>query len=52
MKSLTLLSFAILIMAGKACADPHNVFGTFLTDEGNVRVEISDCGDGSPCGYF
>ena len=52
MKALTWLPLTAFLMAETAWADPHNVFGVFLTDEGNVRVEIIDCGDGSPCGYF
>lgn len=38
-------------LAGTAQAqDPHNVFGTFTTQEGTSRVEITDCGDATPCG--
>lgn len=42
------LAFGVCI-AG-AHADPHNVFGTYATTEGTSHVQISDCGDGTPCG--
>jgi len=37
-------------MTGAAMADPHDVFATFLTQEGTSHIRIADCGDGSPCG--
>lgn len=33
-----------------AHADPHNVFGMWVTQEGTSHIEITDCGDGTPCG--
>lgn len=30
----------------------HDVFGIYLTDEGSVKIQIGDCGDGTPCGRF
>lgn len=30
--------------------DPHDVWGMWLTDDGLTKVEIADCGDGTPCG--
>lgn len=42
--------FGILSLPVWALADPFDVFGTFQTEAGNSRVEIADCGDGSPCG--
>lgn len=33
-------------------AGSHDVFGTFFTDEGTAKIQIEDCGDGSPCGRF
>lgn len=48
-KILTALTLSHLL-ALAALADPHNVFGTFATEDGTSHVEISDCGDGTPCG--
>jgi len=42
---LLLLSFPPLLLA-----DSRDVFGTFLTEEQDSHIQISDCGDGSPCG--
>jgi uncharacterized protein (DUF2147 family) len=33
-----------------AKADSHDVFGTFYTKDNGSKIQISDCGDGSPCG--
>ena len=33
-----------------AQADPHNVYGTWVTQAGTSHIEIADCGDGTPCG--
>jgi len=33
-----------------ALAEPHDVFGTYLTESETSLIEISDCGDGTPCG--
>lgn len=42
---------ALLALSGTALAqDAHDVFGTFATEEGTSHIEISDCGDGTPCG--
>ena len=46
---------AVIILASVgltslAHADPHKVFDTFLTQGGGSHVQITDCGDGSPCG--
>jgi uncharacterized protein (DUF2147 family) len=30
----------------------HDVFGTYITDEGSAKIQIEDCGDGTPCGRF
>lgn len=40
----------ICAIAGSASAGPHDVFATFMTQEGNSYIQISDCGDGTPCG--
>lgn len=39
-----------LSLAGAAAADPHDVYGRFLTQAGDSHIEIQDCGDGTPCG--
>jgi uncharacterized protein (DUF2147 family) len=39
-----------LIFADIAHADTLDVFGTFQPPDGNSKIEISDCGDGTPCG--
>lgn len=40
-----------LSLAGMAAAEgPHDVFGTYATEAGTSHVQISDCGDGTPCG--
>ena len=49
LKSL-LLSLFFVSVSSLAHANSLDVFGTFLTEEQNSHVEISDCGDGSPCG--
>lgn len=33
-----------------ANAEPHDVFGTFYTEDQGSKIRISDCGDKSPCG--
>lgn len=38
--------------AGTARAGPLDVFGTFVTQEENSHIRISDCGDGTPCGVI
>lgn len=54
MKAFALPVLIALAISGGADADTntHDVFGAFLTDEGSARIEITDCGDGSPCGHF
>ena len=46
---IPLLALASVVV-GTAQANPHDVFGTFLTHKKTAHVEIADCGDGSPCG--
>lgn len=50
MKSRIALCATILLFSHLAFAEPHDVFGTFLTESGTSHVDIVDCGDGSPCG--
>jgi uncharacterized protein (DUF2147 family) len=33
-----------------ASASSHDVFGTYYTEDNGSKIQISDCGDGSPCG--
>lgn len=49
---LTLVAFFLSMPASADPdhADPHNVFGIWLSETGDGRVAISDCGDGTPCG--
>lgn len=35
-----------------ANANPHDVYGLWLTEAGDGWVEITDCGDGTPCGVL
>lgn len=50
MKRVFLSITALTLAAGAAHADPLDVFGTFATQEENSHIQISDCGDGTPCG--
>ena len=52
MKTLFFTS-AILMIASPAFAadvDGKAVFGTWATETGSAHIEITDCGDGTPCG--
>lgn len=49
-KSLIILTGFLQIVSGTAFAEPHNVFGTYLTEDKGSKIRIQDCGDGSPCG--
>ncbi len=48
------MALGVLALAASVQADTasmnHNVFGVFVTPDGTSHIEISDCGDGSPCG--
>lgn len=48
-RTILVAAFAAIISV-PAFADPHNVYGTWVTQAGNSHVEIADCGDGTPCG--
>jgi len=53
MKYLLLRSmYAVLLlsMSSVVKADAFDVFGVFLLEDKGSKIEISDCGDGSPCG--
>ncbi len=42
----------LLALLALAAADPapQDVYGLWLTESGEARVQIDDCGDGTPCG--
>lgn len=46
------LAAALLVTMPTMAEDPapHDVFETWLVESGSAKVEITDCGDGSPCG--
>jgi uncharacterized protein (DUF2147 family) len=51
------LAFMDIYMIGFSFLEPeydgsHDVFGIYLTDEGSAKIQIEDCGDGTPCGRF
>lgn len=48
---LTLLLLTIGV-SFSANADPHSVYGLFANEGATSHIEISDCGDGSPCGHI
>lgn len=50
MRLVSIFVMALLANVGAAFADPHNVFDTFMTQDGASYIRIADCGDGSPCG--
>lgn len=43
-------ALALIIYSSSSVAAPHEVFGTYLTEEQDSHIQIADCGDGSPCG--
>ena len=45
-----LLLLLTLMMAPLAHASDLNIAGVWITEAGDAHVEISDCGDGTPCG--
>lgn len=50
---LTALTGAIALSATCAFAGPlEDVSGTWLNDAKTGHIEISDCGDGTPCGHL
>lgn len=48
MKHLIWLAFFFVPMS--ASASPHDVFGLWLSEAKDGHINISDCGDGTPCG--
>ena len=50
---LITLTGAIALTATTAFAGPlEEVSGTWLNDAKTGHIEISDCGDGTPCGHL
>ena len=48
---LTILSCAAALLGGAATAQSaDDVFTKWATADGGAHVEITDCGDGTPCG--
>lgn len=45
-----LLSFAFLAVSGSAHASTFDVYGLWLTQAEDAHIEVTDCGDGTPCG--
>jgi len=52
MKAFLFATLAMINIFGTVHAEHHDVYGTFITDEGSAKIQINDCGDGSPCGRF
>lgn len=46
----TLGAVLLAAMGSTAHADPLDVYGVWLTAEGESKIEIADCGNGTPCG--
>ena len=49
MKSL-FLALAFTTVSAGAEADPHDVYGLWMSEARDGHIEIRDCGDGTPCG--
>lgn len=47
-----LLGLAILALPASASADILDVYGLWLTQAKDAHIEVTDCGDGTPCGYL
>ncbi|MEP2987902.1 MAG: hypothetical protein ABJN65_17810 [Parasphingorhabdus sp.] len=46
------IAFAGITPPGPYYENRHDVYGTFVTDEGSAKIRIEDCGDETLCGYF
>ncbi|MGB0907388.1 MAG: DUF2147 domain-containing protein [Maricaulaceae bacterium] len=49
MKRIFWLSI-LCLMPLSAQASPHDVYGLWVSEAKDGHIEISDCGDGTPCG--
>lgn len=45
-----LTAFAVLALSSPANADVFNVYGIWLTQAKDAHIEVTDCGDRTPCG--
>lgn len=48
MRQLILVVFSIISIP--VMADPFDVYGTYLLEDKNSKVNIEDCGNATPCG--
>ena len=48
--SIAVATIGLFLISINASANPHDVFGVFYTKDKGSKIQISDCGDGSPCG--
>lgn len=46
------LLLAVIFLAAPmaSVADPHDIYGLWLSEARDGHIEITDCGDGTPCG--
>ncbi len=47
---IPLLLSLVFLSSATAAADSHDVYGLWRSEAGDAHIEISDCGDGTPCG--
>lgn len=52
MKKLVTLSIALSFLAAPALASDLEIAGVWWSEAKDAKVEISDCGDGTPCGIL
>lgn len=45
-----LLASTLVLVSSNVWADSHDVYGTFYTKDQGSKIEITDCGNNSPCG--
>lgn len=50
MKTTLLISALFLMPAYAAAQSAEDVYGSWVTKDANGHIEITDCGDGTPCG--
>lgn len=50
MKRFVLTTALLAFSASAHATDGKAVYGTWLTESGSAIVEITDCGNGTPCG--
>ena len=48
--SYVLAGATVFVLAAPAFANDLNVAGTWITEDGDAHIAITDCGDGTPCG--